>query len=111
MQREIRYGDDDYDTLYDEWVEEGSGASFEYLNETEESKGLWYVIERNTSRPIFLRRAQAGLTESGNDKPVEWRPTSGYEVEMPEMGLEITLGPGGPGDLKIGMKDFPNATV
>lgn len=112
MQSEISYGDSDYDALYAQWVTEGGAASFEYLNETEETKALWYVRERSSSQPVFLKRAEAGLTKAGNEKPTEWRPKRGYEVEMPKMGLKLTEGPGGSGDYKIGMEDFPrNATL
>jgi hypothetical protein len=111
MQAEIRSGDSDYTALYAQWVTEGEAASFEYLNETEETKSLWYVRERS-SAPVFLKRAEARLTEAGNEKPIEWRPSRGYEVEMPQMGLKFTEGPGGPGDIKIRMEDFPrNASV
>lgn len=112
MQSEITYGDTDYDALYTQWVTEGEAASFEYLNETEETKSLWYVIRRASSQPTFLKRAEVNLTDAGEDKPVGWKPKRGYEVEMPRMGLKFTEGPGGPGDTRIDMEDFPrNASV
>ena len=108
--KSVELGDSDYTRLHARWVLEGSpNGNFE---DTGEWGGrLWLVRYMDgASDPTFFLRAAAGPTDPGLDKVADWdwgAQSNGYEVEMQRMGLQFTEGPGGPGDMRIAMKDFP----
>jgi len=105
MTVKVSSGDDGYTTLYDHWVKEGSPSG------TMERIGLhggelWTIRIDASGTPTFFLHAAAGPTDPGEDKDVEWVPTSGYLVEMADTGMKMPE-PKEEGDFRLGMKGFP----
>jgi len=90
---EIRPGHTDHDRLTTEWERNGQSSTFEEIGEFGGRR--WQAINREAEEgPTFLLDAAAGPTDPGHDKPVGWKPTKGYEVEMThDPGLQIIEGP------------------
>jgi hypothetical protein len=105
---EIRPGQEEHERLVQVWEKNGRSASFDEIGEF--GGRLWQVIDRdNPEGPTFLLDAAAGPTDAGNDKPVEWMPRRGYEIEMVKKpGLQvIELGDGA---FRLKMRKFPKDT-
>ena len=103
---EFRPGDEYYTTLYDRWVTNKRPNQFETV--TDAGTARWRVHDI-ANGPTFLLIAGAGPTSTGYNedtgkfKSAEWPgPTSGYEVEARDVGLEITEG-AHPNDFAIKM--------